>query len=110
MYCKKHNSTYCIKDHLLLIHHCNLHNDYKNHKRTIPKCICHYYIETGKCDTIFLNIKQNQLKTTKQIYWIPEILLHYLAEAKNPVFVCMFIFLFVVAAIVTSPSMTVLGW
>ena len=67
-------------------------------------------ITSGNCDTIFLNIKQNQLKTTKQIYWISEILLHYLAEAKNPVFVCMFIFLFVVAAIVTSPSMTVLGW
>ena len=83
---QKHNSTYYIKDHLLLIHHCNLHNHYQNHKRTIFEYNCHYYIEIGHYGTIFLNIRQNQLKTTKQIYWIPEILPYYSAKAKNPVF------------------------
>ena len=95
-----------MKDHLLLIHHCNLHNHYKNHKRTIFEYNCQNYIEIGHYGTIFLNIRQNQLKTTKQIYWIPDILPYYSAKTKNPVFLCFFFFLFVIAAIVTCSCMT----
>ena len=97
---QKHNSTYCVKDHLLLIHHCILHNQYKNHKCPVFEYNSPSYIESGHHRTIFLNMRQNQLKKTKQIFWNPEILLITQRRPKTLFF--MFLSLFVIAEIVIS--------
>ena len=97
---QKHNSTYCINDDLLLIQRCNLHNQYKNHKCTLFDYNSPYYIESGHYGTIFLNIRQNQLKKTKQIFWIPEILL--ITQRRPKILFFMFLSLFVIAEIVIS--------
>ena len=88
---QKHNSTYCMKDHLLLIQHCILHNQYKNHKCPVFEYNSPYYIESSHYRTIFLNMRQNQLKKTKQIFWIPEILLITQRRLKILFFVSFFI-------------------
>ena len=88
---QKHNSTYCMKDHLLLIQHCILHNQYKNHKCPVFEYNSPYYIESSHYRTIFLNMRQNQLKKTKQIFWIPEILLITQRRPKILFFVSFFI-------------------
>ena len=63
---QKHTSTYHKKHHLFLIHHYYLHNHHTNHKFSHHQYICHYYTEIAKMRMmVFLNVRQNQLTTTK---------------------------------------------
>ena len=64
-YCKN-KSTYHKKHHLFLIHHYYLHNHHTYHKFPNYQYICHYYTEIAKTRMmVFLNVRQNQLTTTK---------------------------------------------
>ena len=63
---QKHTSTYHKKHHLFLIHHYYLHNHHTHHKFPNHQYICHYYTEIAKMRMmVFLNVRQNQLTTTK---------------------------------------------
>ena len=63
---QKHTSTYHKKHHLFLIHHYYLHNHHTYHKFPNYQYICHYYTEIAKTRMmVFLNVRQNQLTTTK---------------------------------------------
>ena len=63
---QKHTSTYHKKHHLFLIHHYYLDNHQPHHKYTHYQYICHYYTEIAKMRMmVFLNVRQNQLTTTK---------------------------------------------
>ena len=63
---QKHTSTYHKKHHLFLIHHYYLHNYHTHYKFSHHQYICHYYTEIAKMRMmVFLNVRQNQLTTTK---------------------------------------------
>ena len=63
---QKHTSTYHKKHHLFLIHHYYLHNHHTHYKFPHHQYICHYYTEIAKMRMmVFLNVRQNQLTTTK---------------------------------------------
>ena len=63
---QKHTSTYHKKHHLFLIHHYYLHNYHSHYKFSHHQYICHYYTEIAKMRMmVFLNVRQNQLTTTK---------------------------------------------
>ena len=63
---QKHTSTYHKKHHLFLIHHYYLHNYHTHYKFSNQQYICHYYTEIAKMRMmVFLNVRQNQLTTTK---------------------------------------------
>ena len=63
---QKHTSTYHKKHHLFLIHHYYLHNYHSHYKFSHHQYICHYHTEIAKMRMmVFLNVRQNQLTTTK---------------------------------------------
>ena len=63
---QKHTSTYHKKHHLFLIHHYYLHIHHTHYKFSDHQYICHYYTEIAKMRMmVFLNVRQNQLTTTK---------------------------------------------
>ena len=63
---QKHTSTYHKKHHLFLIHHYYLHNHHAHYKFSHHQYICHYYTEIAKMRMmVFLNVRENQLTTTK---------------------------------------------